>query len=374
MIDQHQTLWRKYFHDKSKVTIQKGKWVSICSAFNQIVLIIIYFYTAMKIFDKSLTVGDFSLYIGAAGQVINSLFNLIDSGSQMYDNDLKISKFKEFLAWKPAIQESGSLTMPEKPSIEFTNVSFKYPNTERYILKNINFTLPYGEKVALIGLNGAGKSTMIKLLLRLYDPTEGQILINEVDIRKYDVQELRKVFGALFQDYSNYAFSVRENIALSNVSDIHNEERVWKACCASGADSMVKRFGRGLDTYLTKIFNYDGEELSGGEWQKIALARTFFRDADIVILDEPSSALDPYAEDVLFKQIVDLYAGKTVVFVSHHLSTITMADKILLIENGEIVENGSHQDLMKSAGKYAFLFNLQAQRYKVEKRDEAEAV
>ena len=363
MISRYNFIWKHYFYQKKKITTSKGKWLSLCSVFPQFVLMAIYFYTAILIIHKVLTIGDFGLYIGIAGQVTNSLHNLINLGAQIYDNDLKISRFKEFLSWEPCLMTNGSLKPSLKPTIEFVNVSFRYPNTSRYILKNLNLKLIYGEKIALIGLNGAGKSTLIKLLLRFYDPSEGSILMDGTDIREYDLNELRKVFGVLFQDFFNYAFRVSENVALSNLSLVNDERKILNACIMSGADKIVNRLTLGVETYLTKQFDYAGEELSGGEWQKIALARTFFRDSPIMILDEPSSALDPEAEDSAFKKISELSSGKTTIFISHRLSTVTMADKVLLLENGKIIENGSHHELMNAAGKYAYLFNLQARRY-----------
>lgn len=363
MINRHNSIWNSYFSQRERITLSKGKWVCLSLIFNQFILLFIYLYTAVSIVHEKLTIGDFALYIGITAQVISSLDNLIRSGSQIYDNDLKISRFKDFLSWEPCLMVSGCLEVPSNPIIEFVNVSFKYPNTNRYILRNLNLKILPGEKVALIGLNGAGKTTLIKLLLRFYDPSEGSIVMNSIDIRKYNVDSLRKLFGVLFQDYFNYAFNVRENISLPNLSLSRDETRILQACVMSGANHIVNRFDRGLETYLTKQFDYSGEELSGGEWQKIALGRTFFRDSQIMILDEPSSALDPEAEDALFQKITHLCNGKTTIFISHRLSTVTMADRILLLENGRIIENGSHLELIHASGKYARLFKLQAQRY-----------
>jgi ABC-type multidrug transport system fused ATPase/permease subunit len=283
----------------------------------------------------------------------------------IYDNKLRINNYKRFLTWQPKIISNQGITLQNKnPYIEFINVSFKYPNTDSDILHNLNLTISPQEKIALVGLNGAGKSTIVKLLLRFYDPTEGQILIDGKDIREYDLVNIRKIFGVVFQDFSSYAFTVRENIGMSDYENLNDENRIKYAAEMSSAYEFIKNWEKGFDTYLTKQFEMDGHELSGGEWQKIALSRAFFKEASIMILDEPSSNLDPEAEYQVFEHFANLCKDKGAIFISHRLSTIVMTDRILVLENGKIIESGSHNELMKINGKYAYLFNLQAEKYR----------
>ncbi len=203
----------------------------------------------------------------------------------------------------------------------------------------------------------------MKLMLRLYEPSEGRVLLDGLDIREYELMQVRKIFGVVFQDFSRYAFTVRENIALSNLDHIRDDTRLQEACKKSGADDVVSALDEGLDTFLTRGFEKDGAELSGGQWQKIALARAFFRDSDMLVLDEPTSDLDPEAEHALFERFATLCHGKEALLISHRLSSVTMVDRILVLEAGKILESGSHAELLHAGGRYAELFNLQAERY-----------
>jgi ABC-type multidrug transport system fused ATPase/permease subunit len=247
--------------------------------------------------------------------------------------------------------------------IEFKNVSFKYPNTERFVIKNVSFTIKPGETIVLVGLNGAGKTTLIKLLTRLYDPTEGQILLDGHDIREYDVGQLYNMFGIIFQDFGKYAVTAKENIAFGEFSKEINEQRIIDSAVASDSSEFIEKLPLGYDTPLMRIFEDSGIELSGGQWQKLSIARAFYSESDILILDEPTAALDPMAEQDIFNRFDQLRADKTSIFVSHRLSSATMADRILVLEYGELIEQGSHRQLMDAKGKYYTLFSTQAKRY-----------
>jgi ATP-binding cassette subfamily B protein len=283
-----------------------------------------------------------------------------------------VSTLFEFLEYKPQI------TSPEKPrrvtvapearglDIEFRDVSFTYPGKDpetEAALKNVSFALYAGEAIALVGRNGAGKTTIVKLLTRLYDPDEGDIFIGGRNIKEYDLKELREEVGVIFQDYVTYHLNARENIGVGRVAEIDNLSLVDTAAQKSGARAAIEKLPAGYETMLGKWFE-DGTELSGGEWQKVALARAFMRDARILILDEPTSSLDAQAEYDVFAKFRVLTKGKTAIFISHRFSTVRLADRILVLENGKIIETGPHQELIALNGRYAELFNLQAEAYR----------
>ena len=247
--------------------------------------------------------------------------------------------------------------------VVFENVSFSYPGTERLVLKDINFKLEGGSTSVLVGLNGAGKTTLIKLITRLYDPTSGVILLDNKDIKSYDLTELYSIFGTIFQDFGKYAMNVDENIAFGDISKGIIDEEIENAAKLSGADDFIEKLPLKYKTPLTKLFEHDGTELSIGQWQKLSVSRAFYSDSDILILDEPTASLDAIAEQQIFNQFEDLTKGKTSIFVSHRLSSATTADKIIVLENGQIVEEGTHKELMQAQGKYFELFTTQAKRY-----------
>jgi ABC-type multidrug transport system fused ATPase/permease subunit len=231
------------------------------------------------------------------------------------------------------------------------------------VLSDISFFLRPGETVALIGLNGAGKTTLIKLLTRLYDPTEGEILLDGKDLRDYDVNELYRLYGLIFQDFGKYAVSFADNIRFGDLKRKGSDEEVAHAAKQAGADSITHKLPNGYDTQLMRYFDRNGIELSGGQWQKLSVARAFYSDADILILDEPTAALDAIAEQDIFRRFDELRGDKTTIFVSHRLSSATIASKILVLENGRLIEEGTHRELMELNGKYTLLFNTQAERY-----------
>src|SRR6185437_15911372 len=251
---------------------------------------------------------------------------------------------------------------PLRGEIEFEHVSFKYAGTERYILRDVSFTIRPDETVALVGKNGAGKTTLIKLLTRLYDPTEGRILVDGYDIREFDPAEYRQQIAIMLQDYATYQLTARENIGLGRHEELANEPAIEEAAQRSGADEVVDKLPQHYNTMLGKWFD-EGVNLSGGEWQKVALARAFMRDAPILILDEPTAALDAQAEFDLFGRLRALTTGHTALYISHRFSTVRMADRILMLADGELIEHGTHEELMALGGQYAHLFNLQAAAY-----------
>jgi ATP-binding cassette subfamily B protein len=252
---------------------------------------------------------------------------------------------------------------PIKQGFTFENVGFRYQNSDAWANRHLHFTLQAGEKLALVGENGAGKTTLVKLLARLYDPTEGRILLDGIDLREYDILQLRKHIGIIFQDYIRYQMSFAQNIAVGNIDEQHNRRLIETSAEKSLANILANKFPHKYDQALGKRFN-DGVELSGGEWQKVALARAYMKEAQLLILDEPTSALDARAEYEVFQRFAELTKGKTAVLISHRFSTVRMADRILVLDKGEMLEIGSHEVLVASGGRYAELFQLQAMGYK----------
>jgi len=335
----------------------------------------IYLYVALQTILGRISLGGLTLYTQTAVQVGQNFQGLLNGISSTYENTLYVNTLFEFLEYQPQIVSPPS-SQPIDPKkeiegldIEFRDVSFTYqgkdPETQA-ALKHVSFTIHAGEAVALVGRNGAGKTTLVKLLTRLYDPDEGEILIGGRDIKEYDLKELRDQVGVIFQDYVNYYMTAHENIGVGRVDKIEQRELVMSAAGKSGANNVIERLPQGYNTMLGRWFKdlKDSTQLSGGEWQKIALARAFMRDARILVLDEPTSALDAQAEHEVFTRFRLLTEGKTAVFISHRFSTVRLADRIFVIENGSIIESGSHYELIALNGRYAELFNLQAEAYR----------
>ena len=291
---------------------------------------------------------------------------LFDNVNRLFENGLFMDNLFSFLDLAPqmAVAEHP-LPMPAKirQGLEFRHVWFRYPGREDWALRDLNLSIAAGEKIALVGQNGAGKTTLIKLMTRLYDPTEGQILLDGVDLREYDLDELRQRVGVIFQDFVKYQLSVKENIGFGQIDRLNDTARVASSAERGGADTVVAELPEGMDTMLGRWFE-KGHELSGGQWQKIALSRAFMRDGEVLVLDEPTSALDAEREYEIFQRFRDLTEGKIAVLISHRFSTVRMADRIAVIENGQISELGSHAELLAYGGAYARLFEMQAEGYR----------
>ena len=308
-------------------------------------------------------IGNLQYNLSMVSRLREQVCRLVENINRLLEDNARISGVREFVEMDHFAERTGTKLPSANPEITFCNVSFRYPNTEEYVLKKCSFTIRPYEKVGLIGLNGAGKSTIIKLMFRFYDPEEGCILLDGTDLREYDVYAVRRVFGVLFQDYVTYSLPVREVIALSDFKERHDRERLGYACSKSGADKVIAGWPDGYDSILGRFYADGGKSLSGGQWQLMGLARAYFRKCEFMILDEPSAALDPISEDRLFKQMYCLGEGKSTLTISHRLSNTILADKILVIENGGIIESGTHKELVALNGIYAHLFQLQAGRY-----------
>jgi ATP-binding cassette subfamily B protein len=325
-----------------------------------------FLYVALQAIARRLTIGDLTLYTQAVSNVQSSFQGILSGMSSLYESGLYLSNLFDFLDYEPAIRDRPGaipLPLPLRSGIEFRGVHFTYPGKSAPALRGVSFTIDLDETVALVGQNGAGKTTIVKLLTRLYEPDDGVILLNGRDIRDYDLASLRLAIGVIFQDYVTYFFSAAENIGVGQLAQIEERALIEEAAAKSGADTVITRLPNGYDTTLGRWFD-EGYQLSGGEWQKVALARAFMRDAEVLILDEPTASLDARAEAEIFARMQKLTEGKMALFISHRFSTVRLADRILVLEDGAIKEDGTHEALLALGGTYAELFNLQAAAYR----------
>lgn len=325
-----------------------------------------YLWVALKAVRGQIGINNLVVYTQAAQQVQQNFQALLGGLATMYEHTLYLNTLFDLLAFEPRIRAPATPTpvrVPFHQGISFQQVSFTYPGRTEPALDRVSFDIGLGETVALVGRNGAGKTTLVKLLTRLYDPDAGRILIDGIDIRDYDPATLRNEIAVIFQDYVTYHLTAKDNIAVGRLDDFDNDARVARAAAQSGATEVIAGLPQGYATMLGKWFDR-GHQLSGGEWQKIALARAFMRDAPILVLDEPTAALDAQAEYELFSRMRSLTQGKTGLFISHRFSTVRLADRIVVLEGGAVIEQGSHDELLLAGGRYAELFNLQAASYR----------
>ena len=313
-----------------------------------------------------LTIGTLTFMTGAIAGASTNIQAVFSTFSTIADQALFITDLLDFFAVKPTVvSKPGALPVPKpiKQGFEFRNVSFTYPGQTRLVLSNVSFKLERSERLALVGENGQGKTTIVKLLTRLYDPTGGQILLDGMDLREYDLEDLWNEIGVIFQDFMRYDMTAGENIAIGRIQDQENIFRVRSAAQKSLAEQVVRKLPKGYEQILGRRFE-GGVDLSGGEWQKIALARAYLRDAQVLILDEPTAALDAKSEHEVFERFAELTTGKMALLISHRFSTVKMADRILVLEDGQIAEQGRHEQLLQSGGRYAQMFELQAASYR----------
>ena len=331
-----------------------------------IVTSLTYLYIALQAIAGRLSLGSLTAYTQAAVQVQNSIQSVLSGFSGMYEHNLYLNNLVELMAKEPSMPVAATpvpVPQPMRGEIRFDNVSFAYPGAQNQALSNLSFTVKAGETLAVVGRNGAGKTTLFKLICRLYDPLEGRILIDGIDIKDFEPDELRRQIGAMFQDYVDYQATAAENIGLGNLPEIANRDSVVSASKQAGSDELIANLPEGYNTALGKWFDA-GVNLSGGEWQKVALARAFMReDARILLLDEPTSALDAQAEYDLFERLRSLTHGRTAVYISHRFSTVRRADRIVFLEHGRLVEEGTHEELIRLNGRHARLFRMQAAAY-----------
>ena len=314
----------------------------------------------------SISIGDIAMYTGYVITSTNSFYHAVSQfiGYVFYACRFIMPEYFKFLSIACPDDVSSDIKLSSFETLEFKNVYFKYPLSTEYILKGVSFQINQGDKISLIGINGSGKTTIVKLMLRLYEVDAGEILINGINITRYDIKDIRRIFSVLFQNFVKYPLSLRDNIALSDYQRVYNDEEITQSLKQSGIyDELSDNLNNHLDTKMTRRFSDDGIELSGGQWQKIALSRAYFKNSEILIFDEPSASLDAEAEDKIFNNFAKISNGKTGIMISHRVSSAKMATQIIVLDEGKIIENGTHEELIENNGVYAKLFNLQKNKY-----------
>ncbi len=365
LMEKYRKVWNNYFLNKSRLSRRKAVLNCMLSVFPEMVMITALLTTGSRVITGTATVGEFTLYNGLLVQLVENLRGMIGSAMGLVERKLQIEHVSEFEKLVGEERGTEGKELCGKVDIEFRNVSFQYPGTEGYVIKDISFRLPAGKKICIVGENGAGKSTLFKLLLCFYKPCEGQILLNNTPIEEYDLGSLRKGFSCFFQKAANYAFTIQENIRFSQIEKEGQkaEESEKLAEKMAGVTAMLDAMPHGRKTFLTRTFSDEGVELSGGQNQKIALARMFYRDASVLILDEPSADLDPVAEYELFQTIQKECKEQSMFYVSHRLANVDLADEIIVMQEGQICGKGTHEELMKNCETYERLYHYQADKY-----------
>lgn len=355
----------QYYLANQKLAIKRAAWGSLFGAVGTASYYAAYGFVIWQTVRGHITLGALTFLAGAFRQMQSLLQVMVIRFSRIGETALYLQDYFDFFAIKPLSAEQAGkkrLPRPMQQGIVFENVGFKYPESEVWAIRNLSFTLHPGEKLALVGENGAGKTTLVKLLANLYQPSEGRILLDGIDLQEYEPEDLRGQIGIIFQDYVRFMFKASENIAVGNIEEKENAARIEDAAHKSLADGVISGLPKQYEQMLGKRF-LGGVDLSGGQWQKVALARAYMRDAQLIILDEPTASLDARAEHEVFLRFAALLKGRAAVLISHRFSTVRMADRILFLENGQLLELGSHEELLAQGGKYAELFRLQAKGY-----------
>ncbi len=367
ILDRYRALFSKFFDEDRTLAKKRAFWGFGLGLLSLAAFYGAYVVVAARAARGDITLGELTLYLAVFRQGQGAVQSILTSVGSMYEDALFMSNLFTFLALPTSAERPRTATVLSPPkghlnAIEFRDVSFRYPKKEAWALRGVNLTIAPGEKLALVGDNGAGKSTLVKLLMRLYEPTEGQVLYGGVDVRDMDPEDLRARIGAVFQDYVRYQFPVAENIGLGDVAHLSDRPRIEQAAERGGAAPIISQLPQGYDTPLGGWFEA-GTELSAGQWQKLAVARAFMRDAEVLILDEPTASIDAEAEHELFERFNELAKDRTAIVISHRFSTVRMADRIAVLRDGRIEELGTHRELLEADGRYAHLFHLQARGY-----------
>ena len=365
LADRFKNLSDKYYLQSKKLAKQRAGWGSLFNVIGTGAYYGAYVFIVFRTVAGVFTLGDLTFLSGSFNRLRSKLQGFFTRFTQITESALYLQDYFEFLDLSFSEEDKGQkLPLPKKiqKGFEFRNVGFKYPKSENWVVRHVNFDLKAGEKMAFVGENGAGKTTLIKLLLRFYEPTEGEILLDDKPVKDYDQTEYQQYFGVIFQDFVKFELTMKENIAMGEISAIDNKERLDVAAEKSLASEVISEMPFGYEQQLGKRFKH-GKDLSGGQWQKIAIARAYMKDAEVLILDEPTSALDARAETEAFQRFIQLTEGKTAVIISHRFSTVRIADRIMVLKNGAVLELGTHEELMANDQLYAELFNLQAAGY-----------
>ena len=367
ILGRYKALFSKFFDEDRRLAIRRATWGFGLGLLSLAAFYGAYALVAGRAARAEITLGDMALYLAVFRQGQGAFQAILTAVGSMYEDALFMSNLFAFLTLpthgeRPRVPTPLSLPRGQTHAFEFRNVSFRYPGKEGWALRGVNLVIRPGERVALVGENGAGKSTLVKLLMRLYEPTEGQILYGGIDVRDFDAVDLRSRIGAVFQDFVRYQFPVSENIGLGDVRFISDRPRIQQAAEQGGAAPIIATLPQGYDTPLGGWFE-SGTELSAGQWQKLAVSRAFMREAEVLILDEPTASIDAEAEHELFERFQALAADRTAIVISHRFSTVRMADRIAVLRDGGIEELGSHRELLELGGRYAHLFQLQARGY-----------
>jgi ATP-binding cassette, subfamily B, bacterial len=355
-----------YVEENRKVATHRATTGAVLTAFSTLAY---YGAVGVIVYETvigAITIGTLTFLIGSFDRSRGLISNILLSIARGYEQGLHLKDLFDFLAVEPKITnvaDAMPLPQPIREGFRFERVGFRYPDAEQWAVRDVSLAIAPGERIALVGENGAGKTTLVKLLTRLYDPTEGRILLDGVDLRAYDLEALRRTVGVVFQDFFRYDLKARENISVGWIAALEDEQRIVESAEKSQAADVIARLDGGYEQMLGRRFE-GGANLSGGEWQKIALARAYMREPQLLVLDEPTASLDARAEFQVFQRFTELTAGKMAVLISHRFSTVRMADRILVLENGRVIEDGSHEKLLALGGQYAELFGLQAAGYR----------
>jgi len=366
LLDRYRVLAARFYEANRRLAERRALWGALLTAVGTFGYYVAYAFIAWRTLRGEFTIGDLTFLSGAFRRLRNLLEGLLISFSQVAGQALYLDDLFSFFEIEPEIvspENPRPFPSPIATGFAFEDVGFRYPGAERWAVRNLTFTLRAGEVLALVGENGAGKTTLVKLLARLYDPDEGRILLDGHDLREYDLVELRSNIGVIFQDFVRYQMTAAENIAVGRIEAAGDRERIVAAAQASMADEMIRRLPNGYDQMIGKRFR-NGVELSGGEWQKVAIGRAYMRDAQVLILDEPTAALDARAEFEVFQRFKELSEGKSAVLISHRFSSVRMADRILVLAEGQLEAAGTHEELLTHSRRYAELFELQAAGYR----------
>lgn len=364
IVDRFKNLSNEYYELNKTLAVKRSALGFVFNVLGTLSYYGAYIFIIYRVISGVITLGELTFLSGTFNRLTRNLQDFFSKFTRITESALYLKDYFEFIDISIEPKHTEDMPLPEKikTGFEFRNVHFSYPDSDNEILKGVSFQINVGEKMAFVGQNGAGKTTLTKLLLRFYEPTQGEILLDGININRFKKDKFQEFFGVIFQDFYRYEFTVRENIAIGDIDEINNDAKIKKAAELSLANQVISELRKGYDQQLGKRF-YRGQELSGGQWQKVALARAYMKDAEVMILDEPTSALDAKAESDVFERFIGLTKDKTSIIISHRFSTVRQADRILVLDEGKILEVGSHQELMTNASLYAELFKLQAEGY-----------